>query len=375
MPPVSAPVQKAAPPITSTPPRLEALDGVRGLAVIAVLLFHAGVSWAGGGYLGVDVFFVLSGFLITSLLLAELDRTNGIDLRRFWSRRVSRLFPALLALIVVGTAFGSFIAPFESVRDVRDDALATLGQVVNWRMVDTIGHTLVGATRSPFQHCWSLAIEAQFYLFWPPLVVLVAKGPWPGSRRRNVGVVAAALTPASAVGMAVLVGPGWHTQRSYYGTDTRAQALLVGAVLAALIGHRLTGQHRTLSPPTSVGISAAGTLAGAGVLVAFVAAPTSGHAMYDGWYVVVAVAVALVLSQLVLAPSGVVPRLLSARPLVGVGRISYSLYLWHWPVLLVITEGRTGLSGLPLLVARLIVSVVVAIGSYAVVEHRFHANR
>src|SRR5258708_559961 len=153
--------------------RHAALDGVRGVAVLAVLLFHTD-TWARGGYLGVDVFFVLSGFLITSLLLGELDRTDRIDLRRFWARRASRLAPALLLLIALAMALGSFVAPLESASGLRDDALATLAQVVNWRFVDTIGHSLVGMARSPFQHCWSLAIEMQFYLLWPPLLMLVS---------------------------------------------------------------------------------------------------------------------------------------------------------------------------------------------------------
>jgi peptidoglycan/LPS O-acetylase OafA/YrhL len=341
--------------------------------VLAVLLFHADIAWAGGGYLGVDVFFVLSGFLITSLLLAELDRHDRIDVRRFWTRRVSRLGPALLVLVTIGTVLGSFIAPQESLAELRGDALATLAQVVNWRLIDTIGHSLVGATRSPFQHCWSLAIEAQFYLLWPLLIMLVTRGR--GGRRRNVGMLAATLTALSAIAMVLLVGPGWHTQRSYYGTDTRAQALLVGAVLAAMIGHRLTGQHRPVSPGARLGISAAGTLAIGGLLLAFVAAPTSGHTMYEGWYLAFAIVVAVLLAQLVLAPAGVVPTLLSARPIVGLGRISYSLYLWHWPLFLVITDARTGLSGGSLLAARLIGSVVVAIGSYELVERRFHRMR
>jgi peptidoglycan/LPS O-acetylase OafA/YrhL len=338
------------------------------VAVLAVLLFHTEVSWAGGGYLGVDVFFVLSGFLITSLLLAELDRTDRINLGRFWSRRATRLLPALLVLVALAVALGSFVAPLESARELRDDAVATLTQVVNWRFVDTIGHSLVGVARSPFQHCWSLAIEMQFYLLWPPLLMVVAYRQAPDRRRRDIGLLAGALALASAVAMAAFVGPDRHTQRVYYGTDTRAQALLVGAVLATIIGHRLTGDHPPISPVARVAVSVAGTVAAGGLLLTFVAAPTSGHTMYEGWYLVVAIAVAVVLAQLVIAPASVVAKLLSARPAVALGRISYSLYLWHWPLLLVITETRTGLSGISLFAARVTASLAAACLSYFVIE-------
>jgi peptidoglycan/LPS O-acetylase OafA/YrhL len=351
--------------------RHPSLDGVRGVAVLAVVLFHTDVAWAKGGYLGVDVFFVLSGFLITSLLLTELDRTDRVDLRRFWARRATRLLPALLVLLAVGVVFGPFIAPLESVCDLRDDALATLAQVVNWRFVDTIGHSLVGTARSPFQHCWSLAIEMQFYLLWPPLLMLVAYRRARQQRRRNVGLLAGALALASAAAMLALVGPDWHTQRAYYGTDTRAQALLVGAVLAAIVGHRMAGQHPPVSSITKVGVSVAGTVASAGVLLAFFAAPSSGHVMYEGWYLALAIAVAIVLAQVVLAPASIVPTLLSSRPAVALGRISYSLYLWHWPLLLVLNEGRTGLTGISLFAARVTASLAAACASYFLIERRF----
>src|SRR5690349_18965776 len=174
--------------------RLAPLDGLRGVAVAAVLLFHADVTWAGGGFLGVDVFFVLSGYLITSLLLDELQRTGRIDLPQFWQRRARRLLPALFVLVVVGVALAPVLSPLERIADVHDDALATIGQIANWRLVDTVGTVLVGSVRSPFQHCWSLAIEMQFYALWPLVVLAAAAG---GRARRDgrleVGAVAAVL--------------------------------------------------------------------------------------------------------------------------------------------------------------------------------------
>src|SRR3954469_609791 len=174
--------------------RLAPLDGMRGVAVAAGLLFHADVAWARGGFLGVDFFFVLSGYLITSLLLEELGRTGRIDLPQFWLRRARRLLPALFVLVAVGVALAPVLSPLERIADVHDDALATIGQVANWRLVDTVGTVLVGSVRSPFQHCWSLAIEMQFYALWPLVVIAFAAG---GRARRDgrleVGAVAAVL--------------------------------------------------------------------------------------------------------------------------------------------------------------------------------------
>ena len=345
---------------------------MRGVAVAAVFLFHADVPGVPGGYLGVDVFFVLSGFLITSLLLGELHVSQRIDLRRFWARRTSRLLPALLVLVAVGVVLGSVLAPHESLAELHGDALATLAQVVNWRLIDAVGHTLVGTVRSPFQHCWSLSIEAQFYLLWPLVVWVVAAGRAGRARRRNVGLAAVALAIGSVLTMALLVGPDWHTQRSYYGTDARAQGLLIGAVLAACIGSRLTEVQRPVSPVSAMAVSAAGTVAACGLVVAFLMAPTSGDTMYDGWYALVAVAVAVLLAQLVLAPRSVVPTVLSAPPIVALGRISYSLYLWHWPLFMVVDQGHTGLRGGELFIVRAVSSVLVATASYLLVERPFH---
>jgi peptidoglycan/LPS O-acetylase OafA/YrhL len=355
--------------------RLAPLDGVRGVAVAAVLLFHADVAWAAGGYLGVDVFFVLSGFLITSLLLTELDRTGTVDLAQFWTRRLRRLLPALGVLVVACVALAPVMAPLERVADLREDALATIAQIANWRLIDTVGTTLVGAVRSPFQHCWSLAIEMQFYLVWPVVMFAVAgRGRARRSGRWEVGVVAAILAVASIIAMAELVGPGWHTQRSYYGTDARAQALLIGALLAAVLG-----DHRALVARASVtlrrALGAAGTVCALGLLIAFHAAPNSGHDIYRGWYAVIATASAVVIAAVVVVPGTALARLLSARPLTWLGGISYSLYLWHWPMFMLGSPGRTHLTGTALLSVRVLASLLVASMSHRFVEDRYARSR
>ena len=183
-----------------------ALDGVRALAVAAVLAFHGGMSWARGGYLGVDAFFVLSGYLITTLLLTEWQRTGGIALAAFWGRRARRLLPALLLLIVVVTIAARSLLPPEEVRLLRGDGLAAVFYVANWQMLlgggDYFAQT---AAPSPLEHTWSLAIEEQFYLLWPLLLLVLL-----ASRRplRRLVVVCAAGAVASAVALAVLYSAG-----------------------------------------------------------------------------------------------------------------------------------------------------------------------
>ena len=216
-------------------PYVPGLDGLRALAVIAVLLYHAGPRWAPGGFLGVEVFFVISGYLITSLLLAEWRQRGRIDLAAFWVGRARRLLPALYVLLVVTLAFAVLFLP-EEVAGLRLDALAAVGYVTNWYLVlgqesyfEAVGRP------SLLQHLWSLAIEEQFYLLWP---LLFAAGMSLGTRRwwrrRLLLAALAALVgaAASALLMTVLYGTGVEPSRLYYGTDTRATGLLVGAALA-----------------------------------------------------------------------------------------------------------------------------------------------
>src|ERR671917_1081296 len=206
---------------------LPGLDGLRAFAVIAVLLYHAELSWIRGGFLGVEVFFVISGYLITTLLLTEWHQQGRINLMGFWLRRVRRLLPALYLLLVVTLAFAVVFLPGEVAR-LRGDALAAFGYVTNWYLIlgeqsyfETVGRP------SLLLHLWSLAVEEQFYLLWPPLfvagIILL---------RRYALLVALAGAAASALLMAFLYQPDVDPSRIYYGTDTRATGLLLGAALA-----------------------------------------------------------------------------------------------------------------------------------------------
>src|SRR5918997_2255708 len=213
-------------------PYLPGLDGLRALAVVAVLLYHAGLPWIPGGFLGVEVFFVISGYLITSLLLVEWHGRGRVDLKAFWFGRARRLLPALYLVLAVTLAFAVLFLPDEVAR-LRGDAIAALGYVTNWYLVfgqesyfEAIGRP------SLLKHLWSLAVEEQFYLLWPPVLALglgVGATRW---RERRVMLVALAGASVSVLLMATLYRPEVDPSRLYFGTDTPAAGLLIGAALA-----------------------------------------------------------------------------------------------------------------------------------------------
>ena len=219
-----------------TIPYQPALDGLRGAAVAAVLLFHGGHLT--GGYLGVDAFFVLSGYLITSLLVEELATTGTVSLLGFWGRRLRRLLPALLLVLLAVAAYAAVVAPADQLAAIRGDALATLGYVANWRQVFTGNdYFALFASPSPLQHTWSLAIEEQFYLVWPLVMLALNRRRSARAVARRTLALSLVLAAASFVTMLALADPADNT-RVYYGTDTRAASILIGAALAAWVAMR-----------------------------------------------------------------------------------------------------------------------------------------
>lgn len=345
---------------------IPALDGLRAVAVIAVMAFHGGISWAPGGFLGVDVFFVLSGFLITTLLLRERVADGRVDLRAFWVRRLRRLLPALLLLLVVVGATAPWLVERSQMRSVRGDALASLGYVANWRFVLTEQSYFAG-TPSPLRHLWSLSVEEQWYLLFPIVIALCLR------RTRWFPFVLAGLvaaTIASAVWMATLARGPVDPSRAYYGTDTRAHSLLVGAVLAFVAAQWPLHRYRRI-------LSVAGLVGAAAVVAAFALVHEADGWMYQGGFLLLAVATAGVVGAVAL-PQHDTPlaRVLALAPLVAIGQISYGLYLWHWPVNVALTPERTGLDGdgwwhePALLALRTAVAVALALASYHLVEQR-----
>jgi peptidoglycan/LPS O-acetylase OafA/YrhL len=349
--------------VRTTLPHLRALDGVRGLAVAAVLAFHGGQLR--GGFLGVDAFFVLSGFLITALLLTEHAGTGRIGLGAFWARRARRLLPGLLAMLAVVLVVSRWLLPADELGALRADALAATGYVANWRLMDRGGDYFAQtAPPSPLQHTWSLAIEEQFYLVWPLLLLaLLASTRRDGPRGRRTVIVAACLVGAAAstiAGAALSRGSG--TDRLYYGTDTRAVALLIGCALAAsLIGRPAAeGRHRLLG-----GLALLGAAVTAGL---WVSADGGAPWLYRGGLLAAALAVAAVIAHAVRSPHSPTARVLAVAPLVWLGRISYGVYLWHWPLFQWLDQERAGIGGLPLLGLRCAATLAVATVSYVAIE-------
>lgn len=344
---------------------IPALDGLRTLAVVAVVLYHLNLTWAQGGLLGVTIFFVLSGYLITRLLLNEIAKTGRIDLKSFWIRRIRRLFPAVVTVVVVTCALCT-VFNHVMLTKMRPDILPSLLFFNNWwQIMQDVSYFNALGDPSPLTHFWSLAIEEQFYLIWPPLLLAMVSVHMskPNTRRVVLGLAA-----VSAVAMMVLYNPATDPSRVYYGTDTRVFSLLLGAWMAfipdrdlapaRLVRHlgldRLAGagKHdksksdtaeaattkpselaRFWSSPASIDLMGVVGLVGLAAMVAL----TNGYTafQYRGGTLLCSILTLMVIAACV-QPQGMVARALATEPLVWIGKRSYSIYLWHYPLLLLL---------------------------------------
>lgn len=346
---------------------LPGLDGIRALAVIGVLFYHADLGWIRGGFLGVDVFFVLSGFLITSLILEELDRSGRVRFGRFYLGRARRLLPALLLMLIV---VGAVVALWyrDAAYHFARDSLASALYINNWWYIATDLSYFESIGRPPLlTHLWSLAVEEQFYLIWPFITFLAYRL----FTRRGVGILALVLALLSTAWMITMsVSQGFpdftDPSRAYFGTDSHAMGLLIGAALATF--WRPGRLSASITPGARAVISAIGTLALITVIGFLVFVGEYTPWMYRGGFLVLAVIVAVLIAA-ASHPASPLGRYLGSQPWRYLGQRSYGLYLWHWPVFMLTRPSLDiPLDGLGLLVMRLALTVGIAELSYRFVE-------
>jgi len=356
--------------------RIDALDGLRALALLIIMGYHFGVGWLGGGFFSLDIFYVLSGYLITGLLVNEYRKRSAIKLSAFWLRRARRLLPALLVVLVSVTLLVRFVSTPGLYVDFRMSALSALFYFSNWWQIAASGNYFVstGAV-SPLTHTWSLAVEEQFYLVWPLVVIMVMKLSRTFGRGLRVLLVASVVgAVASALEMALLYSPTANITRLYFGTDTHAQSILVGAALAStmtLIQMRRSAEG--MAPRADArwlrGLLLAVGLAGVAGTLLLTKTMTGTTAFdYQGGFMLSALSAAAIIVGAICVPSGVLARGLSLRPMVWIGTVSYGAYLWHYPVFVYLSSSQSGAHGFWLLVLRFAATFALATASYYLIE-------
>jgi peptidoglycan/LPS O-acetylase OafA/YrhL len=331
-----------------------ALDGLRGVAILGVMIYHANVPYRpylSGGFIGVDIFFVLSGFLITSLLIEEFDSTGRIQLKNFYARRALRLLPALIVLLIVFCIASLALLPSDRARSNLIDAAIALFYVSNWARAfaihppDYIGHT------------WSLAIEEQFYILWPLLLLTLLRIT---RNRKFIAHVACGIAITAQIWRIFLSVNGASIERIYNGLDTRADALMIGCTLgialaSGLIQPQKINALKWLTPLTLIALGAFAWLS-----------HWNDFAMAYYGFIVVAVLAAILVLDLMTASSVWLKNLLSQRWLVWIGSISYGVYLWHYVVDRVMSE--MGFRGATVLTFGTLITFAIASASYYAIE-------
>lgn len=344
-------------------PYMPALDGLRAVSVLAVFLYHADFLWAAGGFLGVESFFVISGFLITALLLQEWQENGGLRLSRFWLRRARRLLPALWLVLLIVPPLTAYFAP-DALARVHEDVLAALVYFTNWVYIGREIPYFEQFARPPLlRHLWSLAVEEQFYLLWPLTLWLLLR--LSGGRRKTLSGVVFFLALLSTAEMALLYNPLTDPARVYYGTDTRAAGFLVGASLAILWPPRY---EETFAPRTGLLLDGLGWAALGGLLLIFARLDEFSPHLYHGGFLLTAVVTAALVAVSAHSRSSLT-RFLSLPPMRWVGTRSYSIYLWHWPLMAIFRSGfECAWPPAACLGFHALATALLAEGSYRLVE-------
>jgi peptidoglycan/LPS O-acetylase OafA/YrhL len=318
------------------------LDGLRAIAVLAVIVFHLGFDWAPGGLLGVGIFFTLSGYLITDLLLAQLAARGRIKLGSFWLARARRLLPALFVMLAIVAAWVTVFGPAQP-DQFREAIVSAVFYVNNWQqIVGDVSYFARFAPEGPLNHLWSLSVEEQFYIIWPFLLLLgvklVREHPLPSGVRPRLALLTVGLAIASSILMAVLYHPSLDPSRIYYGTDTRAGGLLFGAALAMVWPSRRLSRRITLQARNT--LDAMGVLGLAIIAIMIWRTGQYSSFLYQGGFVVLSLATVMVLMPLA-HPACRLGTWLGVRPLRWVGVRSYAIYLWQTPII-VLTASHAG---------------------------------
>jgi peptidoglycan/LPS O-acetylase OafA/YrhL len=353
----TAPTPARARPVLEYDP---ALDGLRGLAVAGVVAFHLGHLQ--GGFLGVDFFFTLSGYLITRLLLLEFANTGSVSMRAFWTRRAWRLLPALYVVLAVLAVYAATAARPDELQGIRGPGISALLFVSNWWFIaDGSGYWDIFTTPSPLEHVWSLSIEQQFYVVWPLLAVALLR-----RRRGRSGLLAAtiALAAGSTIVLAVLARE--DVSRAYFGSGARASSILIGAALAIVIDRGDAWLPKVAGSRAApwIGLTATAVITWTWITID----GATDRWFYTGGFLLHAIAVVAILALLLHHRSSVPARLLSFAPIRLLGVISYGVYLWHWPTIVLLDESRTGLDGTALLLARLGTTLALSVASFLIIE-------
>ena len=341
------------------------LDGIRAIAVIMVLAYHLKLALFKSGFLGVTVFFVLSGYLITGILISEVEEEGTIDLKNFWLRRIRRLVPAVMSMAVVIIFVSAVVNRIIFTKGCKDFLASVLGFNNWWQIFNKVSYFEAAGVPSPFTHCWSLAIETQFYLIYPLILLGIyklVKSRGEGRAKRGLLFAGVTLLLAliSVILMIVLFDPQQDASRVYYGTDTRAFSLLFGAILAILWEYQMV--PRRLSASVNMVL---GSVSFAVLLVMTIAINGSSNFWYRGGQFVGTILTVLVIYT-VSGRKTWLSRFLSNPVLKWIGDRSYSIYLWHYPIILLISKGIKASWWITLI--EIVLSVVLAELSYRFIE-------